>query len=603
MPIVPAASDQPDGFLVFPNPLVQPDGSFQTLSTAYAQAYYAAIDPTSAKDTLDKWKAANGFGSGTGTEVMVVFGDTRDLGYGRRMTARQNANGTIAVMVENFLVESNAGYTYTTLNLDAAVARDTRWHIATNAIEFSPGPAGGASFVKFFTFDPATGVRSLTANMDGRGPKAMPGPCATCHGGRADPLTPPDASGRQLFALVSNTTTSTRADIRAHMHPLEVDTFDFPASGPFTRANQEAELKTLNRIVLCTYPLTAPSAAPEDACRPAVNPNGNEWAGTAAAIIKNAYGGTGLPSATFSDTYLPASWFAGGQTSLYQGAVVPACRSCHIVRGTVTQSDIEFDVLAAFQGYADRVKALVVDRGNMPLAKLVYDRFHASSGPELMATFLGSQGINARDASGAPLRPGRPVADPGPNRAMPPGATALSAANSLFSSTYQWSIVSGAAGVALASPNSVQTTFTAATPGTYVVQLVASNGGAQSAPALLTIVVTNALPIAPAAIRFPDISAAMRRCRRLRRRRLSRERRGGADRVREHRSQRQWRNRCHRYAWLYTEVRGLINFTEIAASPLLRKPSGQHHNGGMRPSFDTSRCSRRRLSGRAMICS
>ena len=131
------------------------------------------------------------------------------------MTARQNPDGTVAVMVENYLVASNAGYTYTTLNLDAAVARDVRWHIATNAIEFSPGPGGGASFVKFFTFDAATGARSLTADMDGRGPKAMPGPCVTCHGGRAGPLTPPDATGRQLFPVVRNTTT-TRGYSRAH---------------------------------------------------------------------------------------------------------------------------------------------------------------------------------------------------------------------------------------------------------------------------------------------------------------------------------------------------------------------------------------------------
>src|SRR5262249_11380635 len=141
--------------------------------------------------------------------------------------------------------------------------------------------------------------------------------------------------------------------------------------------------------------------------------------------------------------------------------------------------------------------------------KLVYDRFHAGTGPDLMATFLGSQGFNARDASGAPLVPGRPVADPGPNRAILPGATTLSAANSQFSTAYQWSIVSGAAGAALDSPNSVQTTFTAATAGTYVVQLVTSGGGLNSAPAQLTIVVTNALPIAPAAIRFADISAAL----------------------------------------------------------------------------------------------
>ncbi len=41
-------------------------------------------------------------------------------------------------------------------------------------------------------------------------------------------------------------------------------------------------------------------------------------------------------------------------------------------------------------------------------------------------------------------------------------------------------------------------------------------------------------------------------------------------------------------AWFYAEVRGRVNFTEVAASPLLRKPSGNHHNGGRRDGFDTS---------------
>jgi len=584
-----AVATGPDSFLVFPNPQVQPDGSFQTVSVAYAQAYYDAIDPANQKDTLDKWRAANGFGSGTGTEVTVVFGDVRDLGYGRRITARQNVDGTVAVMVENYLVASAAGYSYTTSNLDAAVVRDLRWHIATNTIEFSPGPAGGASFTKFFQFEPATGVRAQTADMDGRGQKAMPGPCLTCHGGRADPLTPPDATGRQLFPLVRNTTTPNRGDTRAHLHPLEVDAFDFSTTPAFTRASQQAALKIINRMVLCTYPVVATTGFPEDACRPIANPNGNEWRGTAAALIKNAYGGPGLPNVTFSDTYLPASWLAAGQSSLYQGVVAQTCRTCHIVRGTGNQSDIDFDLFAGFQGYADRIKAHVVDRGNMPLAKLVFDRFHSTNMPELMATFLESQGFTARDGSGAALRPGRPIADPGPYRAVPPGATTLSAAGSLFSNAFQWSIVSGPAGATLTNPNSAQPTFNAATAGTYVVQLVASNGPTQSTPALLTIVVTNALPNVPSAIRFAEISTALQSgpggCA------------GGGCHVNGGAAPIVFAD-IDRNAdgvidatdalWLYTEVRGLINFTDIVASPLLRKPSGRHHNGGTRTSFDIS---------------
>src|ERR1700674_2389126 len=77
-------------FLTFPNPVVQPDQSFETISASYAQAYYTAIDPHSEKTTLDTWKAKNDFGSGT--EHTVVFRDVRDLGYGRRMNGHYDSD-------------------------------------------------------------------------------------------------------------------------------------------------------------------------------------------------------------------------------------------------------------------------------------------------------------------------------------------------------------------------------------------------------------------------------------------------------------------------------------------------------------------------------
>ena len=110
-----------DSFLLYPNPQSSPAIDSQT----YAQAYYAAIDPTNAKDTLARWKAANGFGNlATGSEVQAVFGDVRDLGYGRYVTARKNADGTVAFYVDNYLVWTAAGYGYSDMNRDAAVARD-----------------------------------------------------------------------------------------------------------------------------------------------------------------------------------------------------------------------------------------------------------------------------------------------------------------------------------------------------------------------------------------------------------------------------------------------------------------------------------------------
>jgi len=42
-------------------------------------------------------------------------------------------------------------------------------------------------------------------------------------------------------------------------------------------------------------------------------------------------------------------------------------------------------------------------------------------------------------------------------------------------------------------------------------------------------------------------------------------------------------------AWFYAEVRSRINFTDVEGSPLLRKPSGNHHGGQLIAGFDTSK--------------
>jgi mono/diheme cytochrome c family protein len=596
-PPVPGLSD-PNSFLLFPNPQLQADGSVQTNTVAYAQAYYRAIDPTNAKDTLAKWKAANGFDSGTGTQVGVVFGDKRDLGYGRRMTARQNVDGTVAVMVENYLVEPAVSYAYSTVNLDAAVNEDRRWHLGTNAIEFSPGPAGGLAFTKFFTFDPSTGARDFTIDMDGRGEKAMPGPCITCHGGRGDALTPADGTGNRLFPRVDNSPIALapglpgagpgpRGDVRAQMHPIEVDQVDFSSAPGFSRAEQEAAIKTINKMVLCTYPIAAASAFPEDACRRTAA--ANEWQGTGAQLIKSAYGGDGLPSAIFTDTLVPSGWATVGQTSLYRDVVANYCRACHILRGNASQSDLDFDSFARFQGFADRIKAHVIDRGNMPLARIVYDGFIADpSAVGQLATFLEGQGFTVRDGGGTVLRAGRPIADPGPDRVVRQGATSLSATNSLYATGYQWSIVAGPAGATLTNASSAQPTLTTIANGTYVLELIVSGNGMASAPAQLRVVVNNALAPAPSAIRFSHIKTVLQTagC-------TTCHVPGGAggppivysniDRNGDAVA-----GDATDDLWFYTEVRGRVNFTDVVASPLLRKPSNNHHNGGAQPGFDTS---------------
>lgn len=572
-----------DRFLLFPNPQAEPDkpdGPFQTNTEAYARAYYNAIDPVNDKDTLAKWKAANKFDGPGGTKVTAVFGDKRDLGYGRNMTARYDpSNGTIAFLVENYVVNPGEAYGYSPLSLEAAVAQDARWRIGINAIEFSPGPSGGASFAKFFNFNAQTGQRELMVDLDFRGAKAMPGPCITCHGGRGDRLK--DGA----FPLVQNSVSQAAADVQAHLAPFEVDSLDFLNVPGFTKADQEDDLKLMNLMVLCTYP--SPSVDCDPSLLNAKHPKANtgQWQGTAAAdLIKKAYGGDTMPNSAYKEPDIPGDWVNAGQSSLYTEVVVPACRMCHILRGTGVESDIDFETYEEFRGYVDRIKVHVFDRGNMPLAKLVYDTFWDSNAPEVLATFLETQSptFKVRDpVTGAVLQPGRPIADPGPNRVIigpnPPLQPAkakvtarLSGAGSLFASTYSWTQVANPnGGSSLVDPTSVTPTFEATKDGIYVVQLVVSNASASSQPVLLSINVRSDLP-QPDVVRFSDVVDVLQNnlgepC-----------------------------TDCHKSASLtltpvfydspsYEEIRSRVNFTDIFASPLLRKPAGDHHGAGPAP--------------------
>ena len=581
-------TNAPDKFLLFPNPQEQPDGSLQTDTVAYADAYYRAVDPSSQRDTLAKWKAANQWDTGTGTQVTVVFGDKRDLGYGRRMNVRQNPDGTLSFYVENYLIQAGPDYLYSPLNLDAAIVRDTQWLVSVNAIEWSPGPNGGASFPKYFQFDPS-GARRMTVDLDNRGDKAMPGPCITCHGGRGDALTPPDASGKPLFNLVQNTASHTRGDVAAKLHMFEPDAFDFSTTrAGFSRAEQEASIKAINRMILCSYPITGTPAAPEDQCRRPAIPG--EWTAPPAAVLKSAYGGDGLPAATFNDTYVPDSWLQAGQATLYKEVIATSCRACHSMRGSGAQPDLDFTDVNKFAQYAPRVRVHVFERGNMPLAKIVYDAFWGSNRPTLLADFLAAHGETVkRGSDGKPVAPGFPVAVVGPDRVVAPGATRLSGVNSQYTASYAWTVVSGT-GASLADATTATPTFNATAPGTYVVQLVASNGSTQSDPVRQTIVVSPTLAPAPAAIRFADIKNVMQegnRCTQCHSpegtlphppvwyANVDRNGDGAVDATDD--------------AWFYQEVRSRINFTDVEGSPLLRKPSGNHHGGQLIPGFDTSK--------------
>lgn len=654
-------------FLIFPNPIVE-NGAYETDSVAYAQAYYEAIDPHGERATLQQFIIKNDYANAAESHH-VIFGDTQDLGYGRDMRVWKNVDGTVAAYVKNFQVaayKKNYGH----LNLVAAIKNATkRYHVGTNAIEYSPGPNGGAYFAKFYNFDPKTGQRNFMVNLDGLGNKAMPGICISCHGGRADPLTPPSSKDvlgndissnpRPLFALVQNSYSQQRGDVQGRLQPFKVDTFDFAPEFPgYSRAAQEAQLKAINQIVLCTYPISAAKLAeghPEDACRPVINGNRfNEWQGTAADFIKAAYGGDGLPDDSFSDSYVPADWTANSQQDLYRNAVSHACMTCHLMRGTGNMADIDFTsyefsfkegswipidfglpFLPEHFSYLDRIKTHVYERGNMPLAKIVSDDFW-KNGTETLASYLEGQFqtqadnlrtelgasdeeieqtyhvpaiVNLHDSKGRVVRVGGPVANPGPDRVIALNIATLLWNESLYAKTYRWTLVSkdGAApdvsiawladpstptnhGLTSKSPTPL---FNATASGSYQLQLVAINGKRTSTPETLTLVVKDDSHFSgsiddaasypkPADIRFSHVKYRLQNltCTGCHVSGLvggggippiyydDYDRDGDAD------------VDATDDFWFYKELRGRINFTEIAASPLLQKPSGHHHNGG-----------------------
>jgi mono/diheme cytochrome c family protein len=590
---------------------------FEIDQAAYTNAYYTVLDLPGAKTTLAGFKTANSF-NGTNCqptntvtveEYEVKFRDVHDLGYGRHMCVHRNkTTGDIAVWVENFQVTAISSQHYGPLNLEAVINDDRRWHVGTNAIEYSTTPTSGVvKFVKFYTFNP-DGTRRTLVDLDGRGAKAMPVPCISCHGGKALPLT---AAG--LFPIIA---AFPRADTLAHMQPINVDTLDFSDRSPWTRAEQEASLKAINKIVLCSYPLPGAVAGPEDNCRTATV-GAAQWQGTTAEMVKAWYGGNGMPFPTASDTYVPIGWkepAAGGTapagaTNLYQTVVAPNCRVCHALRGNANSpgaNDIDFTEYQkfigtnAYEGFAvgpaggghyNRILHHVFDKGNMPLALLKWEQFWDSTAPATLAAL-----VPGATSGGTVLRPNRPVAIPGPDRRRLRTGSAIrfSAADSVNAVNYRWRVTSQPAGTppTLTNINTVRPTFTPNVDGIYTVELIVNDGTSDSAPVTQTLV-SAAANLDPNSIRWADIRNILQNT-------------GGILPATPCTA-------CHFVAsgnngppvfyddydrdgdslvnaadvhQFYLDMRARLNFTDVEASFLLRRPSGHHHPGGLLNGFD-----------------
>jgi len=173
-------------------------------------------------------------------------------------------------------------------------------------------------------------------------------------------------------------------------------------------------------------------------------------------------------------------------------------------------------------------------------------------------------------------------------------AVKLSGADSINAVSYRWRITSANfANATLANPNTVRPTFTPNIDGIFKVELIVNDGSTDSAPTTQTLVSAAANPD-PNLIRWQDIRNILQNT-------------GGItpatpctgchfvasgnfgppvfyddyDRVGD--GNPTSAANIHQF---YLDIRARLNFTDVEASYLLRRPSGHHHPGGLLTGFD-----------------
>jgi mono/diheme cytochrome c family protein len=450
-------------------------------SVAYARAYYAAVDPEGERETLEEWKARNGFGSDDPaiTETHVVFRDALDLGYGRDMYVLRNAStGRIAFFVNNYIVALQPGSpsNYGPINVEAAIAQDPRWFKGSNAIEFSPAnednfddPNGAMKIAKFFTFD-AGGRRITSADLDGRGVKHMPGMCWACHGGQTLPLLPDGRFPPQSLRS-------------AKLNVLAVADLEFSPQAGFHRSDLEAGLREMNRLVRDSYAEMATRSTSDDATA-----RGHWDPAFALAMLEGRYG-SDFSAGTWNEDYVPDGWKdgpgQGGAALLFKRVVAPHCLGCHSLQGRTAASPetalqlgnaVNFSSYAKFMANRERIIDYVYKRGIMPMSLRNFEAFwrDPEGAPSLLAAALGDPSLF--DA-GRVIQPGRAVARAGADRSVPGPTVTLDGSASGFAARFGWRIVSQpGTGASLSGSTGSRAVLTTTAPGAYVLELTVANG-------------------------------------------------------------------------------------------------------------------------------
>jgi hypothetical protein len=346
-------------------------------------AYYTTIDPTSAKDTFDKWKNANGFGSGT--EFRTVYFNGGDLELGRDMHCKRVGSFDIACYVTNYgpppydiaKMMPNPAWPDPTQALADAVAAATNQPgnppFATVAMEFTPHSLFflQPNNVRFYVFSQPDGKRQPYAALDTEGLKFVPQMCMACHGGQYNPIKGGGSGATGASFL-----------------PFDIFTFQYSQTSPFTLSDQQEKFRLLNALVEETTPNPT-------------NPNQ-----PIQSLIDDWYkscGGVTAANCTptdYTNQNPPPGWAGSGPDGLnaYFGTVRYYCQTCHIAEG----AEIDWRTYEQFKKRAGPISDSVTiayhvcnsNSHDMPHAEVPYENFWNNIlAKTTLSLFMQSQGI------------------------------------------------------------------------------------------------------------------------------------------------------------------------------------------------------------------
>jgi len=435
-----------NAFLLLPNPLpppptAEPEARDKRKRLPTRRPKRGPSIGTTAKGSLRSGWTANLASTEEPHQVTAVFGDSATSGSTAHDRAAGTSDGTTRSLSRNICKDGRANEYFYPAHLEASIVRDPRALDLPCAVVVQPRTGGREKITKFFHFNAVTGARENTVNIDGPrrkkkktkgGPDARTGIACQAEGGCADSPRRPESRNFNLLQNVYRRRRGRR--VQAQLPPFEVDGSSAHACrGTRVGAGGRAHGK-MNRMILCCTRLCSIivriktlAGGPRRGRRPGRRRSD---------CVQESYGGACLPQSDLR-RYQRARRHGRRRTDFADTEFTPhACRVCHIMRGNRNAVGSISRRSRKFQPSAEEAWRRSSTAEHASGEDRVRRVFQASAGEAKLATFSRRPRLPAPRRSGNPLRPGRPIADTGPNRVTGRAPPDISPTRSLFSDTY-----------------------------------------------------------------------------------------------------------------------------------------------------------------------